>query len=305
MINIRHETIADYAAIARVNARAFSDDPKVGLIPTLHRQRTRFDPELSLVAEQDGRIIGHVLFSPQTIRLLGQDVEVVNLSPLAVDPDFQRQGIGGMLVREGHRVAKAKGYPLSFLVGHPPYYPRFGYLPNAYSGWSSLRTSTAAFVAGDLETRTPTETDIPALRDLWRHEEGGVDFSIDPGGELLSWLSPNPVLKSLVYTLGGEVVGYARVHTQEPRAPYFLARDGETARQMARRIGGMRGVTVDLSLHPYSASSAALGTAECQVGAYAMVCPFVPSVFDDYYAQVQAGTRIGGRSIWGVEFDVS
>jgi predicted N-acetyltransferase YhbS len=297
LVNIRHETIADYAAIARVNARAFADDPKVGLIPTLHRQRARFDPELSLVAEQDGRIIGHVLFSPQTIRLLGQDVDVVNLSPLAVDPDFQRQGIGGMLVREGHRVAAAKGYPLSFLIGHPPYYPRFGYLQRAFGG-SSLKVATAGFPVGDLETHPLlSEADIPALRDLWRHEEGAVDFSIDPGGELLDWLSPNLAITAQVYTRAGQIVGFARVNGA--KAHYFLAKDGETARQMVRSMGEQ----VELPLHPYSASAAALGTPESHVGDYAMVCPFAPSIFDEYYAQVQAGKRIGGRSIWGVEFD--
>jgi putative acetyltransferase len=237
-----------------------------------------------------------VLFSPQTIRLLGQDIEVVNLSPLAVDPDFQKQGIGGMLVREGHRVAAAKGYPLSCLIGHPPYYPRFGYLQRAFGG-SSLKVATAGFEVGELETRVPTEADIPALRDLWRHEEGGVDFSIDPGGELLDWLTPNLAIKEKVYTRAGEIVGFARVNGA--KAHYFLARDGETARQMARSMGD----EVELPLHPYSVSASALGVPESHVGDYAMVCPFAPSVFDDYYAQVQAGTRIGGRSIWGVEFD--
>lgn len=300
-MNIRHETLADYAAIARVNARAFADDPKVGLIPTLHRQRARFDPQLSLVAEQDGRIVGHVLFSPQTIRILGQDVDVVNLSPLAVDPDFQRQGVGGLLVREGHRIAREKDYPLSFLIGHPEYYPRFGYLQRAFGG-SVLKVATADFPTSELETHPLLgEADIPALRALWRHEEGGVDFSIDPGGALLDWLSPNAALEARVYTRAGEIVGFARVNKHEAKAHYFLAKDGAAARQMAKSIGEM----VELPLHPYSASAAALGTPDSHVGDYAMVCPLHPSVFDDYYAQVQAGTRIGGRSVWGVEFDVS
>src|SRR5687768_16502211 len=135
-INVRSETIADYAAIARVNARAFDPMPSVALIPTLHRHRRRFDPELSLVAEVDGQIVGHVLFSPQTIRILGENVETVNLSPLAVAPECQKQGVGGALVEQGHALAKAKGYPLSFLIGHPPYYPRFGYKTKAFGSAS-------------------------------------------------------------------------------------------------------------------------------------------------------------------------
>jgi predicted N-acetyltransferase YhbS len=302
LIEIRPETLADYAAIARVNARAFDTHPNVALLIDLHRHRPRFDPELSLVAEVGGRIVGHVLFSPQTIRLLGQNVDVVNLSPLAVDPDYQRQGVGSALVLEGHRIVQAKGYPLSFLVGHSAYYPRLGYLTRAYGGRYdsiSMRVATADFPAGELETRTPAEADIPALRALWLHEEGGVDFSIDPGGELLGWLSPHPAISARVYTRAGEIVGYARVMGTTAR--YFLARDGETARQMARMIGA----EVELPLHPYSASTGSLGDPEYGLADAAMACPLAPSPFDDYYAQVQADTRLGGRSIWGVEFDIS
>ena len=298
MINIRPETIADYAAIARVIVRAFDHHRGVQLIVSLHRHRPRFDPELSLVAEIDGKIVGHVLFSPQTIHVLGESVEAVNLSPLAVDPDYQRQGVGAALVREGHVAAKAKGFALSFLVGHPTYYPRLGYLPRAYGG-SSLHVSTANFSAGDLETRPLTETDIPTLRDLWLHEEGAVDFSIDPGSEILDWISPNPAIESRIYTQAGEIVGFARV--MGSKATYFLARNGETAQHMVRQFGA----EVDLPLHTYSASAAALGTPDCGAHEAAMVFPFAPSPFEDYYAQVQAGTRVGGHPIWGVEFDLA
>ncbi len=295
---VRPETLTDYAAIARVNAAAFETTPLVATIVDLHRHRPLFDPELSLVAEVDGQIVGQVLFSPQTIRLLGENLHVVNLSPLAVAPAYQRQGVGAALVEEGHRVAKAKGYPLSFLVGHPPYYPRFGYQQMAY-GFTEARVTTAEFDEGDLETRPPSEADLPALRALWLHEEGEVDFSIDPGGELLSWISPNPEIKALVYLRGGEVVGYARVNPHGAR--YFLARDAETARNMAKRIGAQPA----LPLHPYSASAAALGAPACNAIAPAMVCPFAPSVFEVYDARVRAGTRIPGRPIWGVEFDLA
>lgn len=302
-MHIRPETPADYAGIARVNALAFADSPLVYTIVDLHRHRPRFDAELSLVAENEGEIVGHVLFSPQTIRLMGQDVEVVNLSPLAVAPGFQRQGVGAALVREGHRVARLKGYPLSFLVGHPPYYPRFGYLTRAYGG-ASLKVNTANFPSGDLETRPLTEDDIPTLRELWRHEEGAVDFSIDPGSQLLDWISPNPAIKAQVYTQDGAVVGYARVSAH--KVHYFLAADGETARHMAKQIGA----EIVLPLHRNSASAAALvgdAPSEASGSAFdaAMVCPFAASAFEEYYAQVQAGKRLAGRPIWGVEFDLA
>ncbi len=298
MIKIRPETLKDYAAIARVNARAFSPHVSVPFLVDLHRHRTRFDPELSLVAEIDGRVVGHVLLSAQTIRLLGQDVEVVNLSPLAVAPEHQRTGVGSALVEEGHRIAKAKGYPLSFLIGHSTYYPRFGYQTRMF-GSASLKVSTQDFQQQAMETRLPTETDLPALRELWLHEEGGVDFAIYPGDELLDWISPNPAVKSLVYTIGGVVFGYARVEGN--KAHLFLARDDQAARAMARQIGE----AVELPLHVNSASASALGESIYSLWDAAMVCPFVPSPFDEYQAQIQAGKRIAGRPLWGVEFDIS
>jgi predicted N-acetyltransferase YhbS len=297
LIKIRPENLKDYADIARVNARAFNPHVSVPLIVDLHRHRSRFDPELSLVAEVDGRIVGHVLFSAQTIRLLGQSVEVVNLSPLAVEPDTQKQGVGSALVEEGHRIAKAKGYPLSFLIGIPAYYPRFGYQQRAF-GAAALKVSTTGFPQDSLETRLPIEEDIPVLRDLWLHEEGDVDFAIYPGDALLDWISPNPGIKSRVYTLVGEVVGYARV--EGAKAHFFLARDDHVARQMAAMIGA----EVELPLHLYSASTEGLGEPVYNLWDAAMVCTFQPSPFDEYYAQVQAGKRVAGRPLWGVEFEL-
>ncbi len=297
LIHIRPETPADYAAIAGVNARAFGRAAEAVIVDLL-RHRARFDPELSLVAELDGRMVGHVLFSPQTIRLLGEDVETVSLAPIAVDPGHQREGVGGALIREGHDLAKTKGYALSYLLGHTTYYPRFGYRTGAY-GASSLRVATGEFSVGSLEARPLADADIPALRDLWRREEGAVDFAVDPSDSLMEWLSPRPGVQALVYTRGGEIVGFARVEGAAAR--YFLARDGETARQMARSIGD----AVEPPLHPGSASASALGTADASAWDAAMVCPFMPSPFDDYYAQVQAGTRLPGRVIWGVEFDLA
>jgi len=85
---IRPETVADYAGIADVQVRAFGHRPGEALIVALHRQRGAFDPELSLVAEVDGRVVGHVLFSPHQMRLLGQTIPVVNLAPIAIDPEL-------------------------------------------------------------------------------------------------------------------------------------------------------------------------------------------------------------------------
>ncbi|HVB21835.1 MAG TPA: N-acetyltransferase [Ktedonobacteraceae bacterium] len=188
---IRPEQVNDYSEIALLNVRAFGNRTVEAIIVALHRQRRVFDPELSLVAEINGRIVGHVLFSPHQIRLLNQAMHVVNLAPIAVDPAFQGQGIGGQLIAKGHRIAAAKGYRMSVLLGHPTYYPRFGYHTHAY-GVAKLAISIDALSEELLETRNPTSEDVPLLYDLWQREEGAVDMVFEPDRDLLDWLSPNP-----------------------------------------------------------------------------------------------------------------
>jgi len=123
-IIIRPERVSDYPEIAIVQARAFGNRFAEPLIVALLRQRRAFDQELSLVAECNGRIVGHALFSSHQMRLLDQSIPTVNLAPIAVAPAYQGQRIGGQLITGGHRVAAVKGYKVSILIGHPTYYPR-------------------------------------------------------------------------------------------------------------------------------------------------------------------------------------
>jgi predicted N-acetyltransferase YhbS len=309
MLPIRPETPADYPAINRVNVRAFGERLDEALIVALQRQSQRFDPELSLVAEQDGQPVGHALFSPCVIGLLGETVHAVLLGPIAVDPAYQRQGIGEALINEGHRVARSKGYSLSFLVGHPTYYPHFGYQTRAYGAATlEVRASELPAQEGEkssLQTRRPLEADIPTLRELWLREEGRVDFAIQPGDDLIDWISPNPRIASTVYLKDSEVVGYTRVKETEPSQPrIFLARDAETARLMAgEMLSG--GPSVSLPLHPGSTSARAFtGVPQCKAWEAAMAISLEPGLFDDYYAQVRAEQRPPGRVIWPVAFDM-
>jgi predicted N-acetyltransferase YhbS len=141
MMIIRSEAIRDYHRIAEINAVAFAPNLQVPLTSTFVsefrlvdalRSGSRFDPEFSLVAEVDGNVVGHALFYPYRVLVSGEETRAVSLAPIAVDPAFQRQGIGGQLILDGHRRARAKGYAYSFLLGHPTYYPRFGYLTSMF-----------------------------------------------------------------------------------------------------------------------------------------------------------------------------
>lgn len=94
------------------------------------RKSKAFVPELSLVAEIDGEIVGHILFTEITI---GGDIALA-LAPVSVSPDYKGLGIGAKLINEGHEVARKLGYKAIVLLGHEGYYPRFGYIKASLYG---------------------------------------------------------------------------------------------------------------------------------------------------------------------------
>lgn len=133
-LKIRPETPSDYPAIAEVNDLAFGQPNEGKLIENL-RKNQKFVPELSLVAEVNGKIVGHILFFPIKIKSAGgKGKDTISLAPLAVLPDFQNQGIGGELIKEGLKACQKNGYDSVVVLGHPEYYPKFGFEPTGKWG---------------------------------------------------------------------------------------------------------------------------------------------------------------------------
>ena len=131
---IRRERFEDFNEIYDVVKAAFaiaefSDGKEQDLVVAL-RNSEAYVPELSLVAEVDGKIVGHIMFTEAEV---GNRTELV-LAPLAVLPEHQRQGIGTALIVEGHRIARELGYGYSVVLGSEKYYPRFGYIPAVQMG---------------------------------------------------------------------------------------------------------------------------------------------------------------------------
>jgi putative acetyltransferase len=86
------------------------------------------------VAEEKGRVVGHILFTPTVIDSSGQLIQGMGLAPMAVLPENQKQGIGSQMVRKGLEILRERGCPFVVVVGHPEYYPRFGFeLASKYS----------------------------------------------------------------------------------------------------------------------------------------------------------------------------
>lgn len=130
---IRPERPADFAAIAEVVEAAFGSPLEARLVEAL-RASEYYIAELALVAEQAQAVVGHVMVTFATLVGAAGTHPIHNLSPLAIAPDFQRQGIGDALVREVAARAEALGAPVIVLAGDPAYYGRLGFEPAARYG---------------------------------------------------------------------------------------------------------------------------------------------------------------------------
>ena len=126
-MEIRSETNYDIDAIDEVNRLAFGRVDEGLLVNELRRAGAVL---CSLVAVVDGEIVGHVLFSPATLENEGAVTEIAALGPVAVRPEFQRQGAGGRLIRAGLDRCRELDYGVAVVLGHSSYYPRFGFRPS-------------------------------------------------------------------------------------------------------------------------------------------------------------------------------
>ena len=122
---VRPETPGDYEAIGELLRSAFGRTVEPELVRSL-RASDDYLPDLALVAEENGRVVGHIVFSYVTLKG-EEEFRVLALACMAVTPGLQRRGIGGALVEAGLERADDRGEPLVVVVGHPTYYPRFGF----------------------------------------------------------------------------------------------------------------------------------------------------------------------------------
>lgn len=190
MPTIRPETPADHAAVSRVHRRAFGRADEADLVDHLRQEAS---PTVSLVAtEGEAAVLGHIFFSPVTIEPGSIDsgsidsgsiepghrpVLTMGLAPMAVVPERQREGIGSALVEAGLRACREIGAEAVVVLGHPGYYPRFGFRPAETFGLrSEYDVPSEAFLAmelapGALDARTP---DASAGRVRYHPGFGGV-----------------------------------------------------------------------------------------------------------------------------------
>ena len=130
-MTVREETGGDAAGVHRVLEQAFPTPEEAAIVERLQAAGAA---SVACVAEDDGGIVGQILFSPVTIERAPAGVRAVGLGPMAVVPARQRHGIGSALVEAGLAGCRARSVDLVVVLGHPTYYPRFGFTPAGVAG---------------------------------------------------------------------------------------------------------------------------------------------------------------------------
>ncbi|MHB0879166.1 MAG: GNAT family N-acetyltransferase [Anaerolineae bacterium] len=317
-LHLRPELPGDEEAIDRVNFLAFDGFGRGiggGLLEAHLVRRLRalpaFDPAYSITAWSDettassgeGCIVGHALFTPCHLRLMGRTVRALELGPLAVLPERQRQGIGGELIRYGHDLGRRDGYQLVLLLGHPSYYPRHGYVPAFGFAQVKVDLDILPQPSRGFCWRTVETADLPWLRDRALAEWGDVDFAEIPGPHLDEWTTPG--VNSLIWlTEDGRRAAYTVAVDRggQRQWHYLLADDPDIARDV---IATARPATLEhhpsgwLARHVIRPEWA---TVTANPSDAAMAAELEPGVLQPYLEAVAAGRRPTGACNYGLPF---
>lgn len=174
-MTVRREEPADHDATREVVSAAFGEEPISDLVDAMRVSSAWRD--LSFVAEEDGRVVGHVSFTRGWLDAPERLHEVLVLSPLSVHPSAQRRGVGSALVRRTLELLRERPEPLVFLEGSPAYYSRLGFRPGAAAGFTapSTRIPPAAFQFVALPSYDSSVTGALVYPDVfWEHDAVGL-----------------------------------------------------------------------------------------------------------------------------------
>jgi predicted acetyltransferase len=286
---------------------------EVSLISAL-RNRATFDSELSLVAEHHGSIVGHALFTPQQVRVKGETLHAVILGPVAVRPKFQKRGVGSMLIEEGHKRATQKGYHFSLLLGHPAYYPRFGYRTTMFgSSHIHVHVNDIPSIDRSITERRVKRSDIEELTLMWEKWFGDSSLALIPGTTLLDWISYSRGITASAISIDEQLSGYVRYDLKNPKKIIsFLAKSPEAVSAICSYMKTKLSPDDSGLLLPASPDSSSIKefvTLPYQPEVNASKASMIkvlssnPSI-TAYCHDVEAGTLSPGNVIWPVEFDV-
>jgi len=130
----REETPPDIKKVWEVNSEAFETEDEATLVNALRSSGCVY---LSLVAETENKVVGHILFTPVELSGSKNKLKIMGLAPMAVLSQYQNKGIGSKLVQAGLELCQSLGYDAVVVLGHPDYYPKFGFVPSINYGIKS------------------------------------------------------------------------------------------------------------------------------------------------------------------------
>lgn len=311
---IRSEQPRDYHLISVVNAITFTHSFGMGEVPLISalRNRKEFDSDLSLVAEVDLEVVGHVLLSPLDVLVRGEAVKAAILAPIAVLPEFQNKGIGTLLIEEGHRRAKEKGIDFIFLLGHPEYYPRFGYHPEMWSSSKiQVQVHDIPLTGQTIEERRVEAGDVEQFCKMWKGWFKDANLAIVPGHSITDWISYGKDIHTSAVLMDGQLSGYLRYQRSNPSNIHcLLAKDIDSFLDLCSYLKN-RLNTEELSLPlPYNSQwveqSGLPIQFDIQAGAVRMmkIINEAQLCVSNYYNDVTNGRISPGQFILPVEFEV-
>jgi putative acetyltransferase len=300
-LRLRHERLGDAPDIEEVNCRAFGSMDEANIVRLMRDTHPAFDPRYSVVAWDGEAAVGHILGTPLTMRLMGADVRAVAIGPVAVVPERQKHGLGGQLLRTIHDLARGEGFALTFLYGHPTYYPRHGY--RACFGGSHIDINTLALPYPTMAfRRMPVrETDLPWLVERHAVELADVDFAWPWGPSLSEWTMP-AMNCMMWWTEDGRRAAYSMTRQGRGSCKLLLAEDPYLAREVLATIRPKQ-----LEQHPAGwlareALTPDYASSQAEAWTAAMAYELRPGVLDAYLAARATGTREAGATMFPLAF---
>jgi len=287
----------DEDTIDRVNCSAFGQMDEANLVRMTRSFYPGFDPRYSITAWDGDEMVGHVLFSPARIRLMGETVSALVLAPIAVVPERQRSGIGGELIRYGHELGKREGFALAFLCGHPSYYPRHGY--QACFGFAKVTVEKDKLPEPGRKFRIlPVRSaDIPWLVERQAAELADVDFGWLWGTGLSEWRIP--CINSVMWwTEDGRRAAYTAAPAGRGKCNMLLADDPALARDVVATIK-----PESMDHHPSgwlarNVLKKKWAKMEVKASKAAMACELQEGVLEPYLKAVESGERPTGACMF-------
>ena len=300
-VTIRPEQPGDEDMIDGIVCAAFDEMDEANLIRMMRQHYPAFDARYSLTAWERNTLVGHMLMSPARIRLMGQTVLALAIGPVAVLPGRQRKGIGALLMQHGHEIGKRDGFALTFLYGHPSYYPRFGY--RACFGLAKATVDTEKLPQSKHKFhKSPVRRgDIPWLVERQNTEWQDVDFGWLWGTSLSEWALPF-VNAVIWHTEDGRRAAYTAGPAGRDRGFLMFADDPQLAREVLYTVRPPL-----LRHHPSGwlakhVLDPAWSTAEATASPAAMACELQEGILSPLLTALTRDERPPGYTLYPLPF---